>query len=428
MRESLQKELESRLQEREMEDAECVASAATIKSSIDEAYNFLCENQDSSQASVPLRRGYTNKFTGEYKAKLRAMDTSAANTVLHNLEDSFYQRKLVLKKMRKRARNGILEGIAEEMKAQLKEGNSVVTKGLVTSSRGGMSKDVRDQAKKTQKDLATFTEKRLNAVRSLLNEKNTEDSSADDAADEEGIDIDAYDLQDAERNPRGEPSFWQDFGDDSAIQIIRESDELSKEEQTQAGMSTEQDRIDFLKKFVAHTNRQSSGLTCRLCVADPTASRKAKEKKWVLNRLKLHYKGQVHSRRAQLANAFNAIKNARGTGDAPCPHCPDRLYRTSSSWLEHVEKMHTYELWMGENDEDDDEDVEDEFIAEGGGEGSVEREAGEEHDDSGSEEEIAEDEGDEVVVEGEDCEEHDGSGWSSRSYDDEEFVGFSPLV
>jgi hypothetical protein len=360
MKETLRNELRSRLHDHEMQDEECVASASTVKSCIDDAYEFITSYYHSIEASVPVQRGFTAKFTGVYKAELKAINTPDAKKVLNLLVDSFYKRKLVLKKMRKQTRNVILEEIAAEMKAQLKDGISAATKGLVTSNRGGMSKEVRKHTKNSQKEITAFAQERSDALRSLMAEEDPEDGTINDAIEEEGVDIDAYDLHDAERNPRGEPLFWSEYGDDETIKVYRKSDELSKENEAQAGTMSSSARIDFLKKFVAHTNRQSSGLTCRLCVADPIASQKAKEKQWVLNRLKLHYKGTAHSRRAQLASAFNAIKDAYGTGDAPCPHCPSRLYKSSSSWLEHVAKVHTFELWLGEEDEDENGEGEDE--------------------------------------------------------------------
>jgi ABC-type phosphate transport system auxiliary subunit len=100
-----------------MEDAECVAATVAVKMLIDLAYDFL----SSTSKKESLRRGYTAKFTGAYKAALLELtaDISEASTQLQSLEASFKNKKIVLKKFRKRLRNVILQEIAEEMKAQL---------------------------------------------------------------------------------------------------------------------------------------------------------------------------------------------------------------------------------------------------------------------------------------------------------------------
>ncbi|KAH3955892.1 hypothetical protein HBI56_019850 [Parastagonospora nodorum] len=371
---SLQAELETRLQERESEDEECVNAAKTVKSCIDNTYDLI----HSLDASTELERGYTTKYTGHYKATLRSIATPEAEQVLRALEEAVYQRKLTRKKVRSVLRKVILEEIAEETKAQLKTGMAAATKGFAIA--GATSGSIRQQIAQGQKEHEASTRERLNAVHALLQEHDSTDQPSHDAAEEENIDIDAYEIQDEMRNPRGEPSHWQDFNNDGVIQIVRESEQIAEGSQDRAGTSSEQSRIDFLKSFVAHTSRQSTGLICRLCVADPTASEDAKKKKkWVLHRLKLHYKGSTHSRKPQLSSAFNTMQKALAGGDVPCPHCPSRLFRSSRSWLDHVEEYHAYELWIkNDSDEEDLEIEDDEMLLEGDDEGVGEEEAEEE--------------------------------------------------
>jgi len=57
---SLQAELETRLQECESEDEECINAARTVKSCIDNAYDLVI----SLDTSTELGRGYTTKYTG----------------------------------------------------------------------------------------------------------------------------------------------------------------------------------------------------------------------------------------------------------------------------------------------------------------------------------------------------------------------------
>jgi hypothetical protein len=336
---TLSEEMESRIRERETTDDEFVSSAGDVKAAIEETYEFLLQEVDQS---APLQKGYTNGFTGKYKAELQTLATPEAYDMLQRLNTAFYKRKLVLKKVRARIRNLVLEELADEMRSLLKSGKQPATKGL-TATSGGTPSSARTQEKMTQKQLDEFAQKRLNEVQSLLTEEPRE-THGTLSEEDDGIDIESYEEQATERNSRGEPELWEDFGEDEVTQV-----ELGIDKEEHVGKTTEDDRLEFLRTLVTRTSRQSSGLVCYRCISDLTATQEQKDKKRSRAQLNKHLKGKVHTRREQLITAFNGIKAASG-GSAPCPGCPKRSYRTAAKWLVHVESHHPEQLW-----DDDDE-------------------------------------------------------------------------
>jgi hypothetical protein len=65
-RTSLRKELDARVYDRERTNPELAASALRVKETIDATYAFL---HYALNEATPLKRGYTNSFTGAYKVR-----------------------------------------------------------------------------------------------------------------------------------------------------------------------------------------------------------------------------------------------------------------------------------------------------------------------------------------------------------------------
>jgi hypothetical protein len=79
--------------------------------------------------------------------------------------------------------------------------------------------------------------------------------------------VNAQDLeeQETERNSRGEPGHWLDFQEEEVVRILFELGQDADAEKAGTAKTreaTEEERIAFLRKFVAHTSRPASGLTC----------------------------------------------------------------------------------------------------------------------------------------------------------------------
>jgi hypothetical protein len=92
------------------------------------------------------------------------------------------------------------------------------------------------------------------------------------------------------------------------------------------------------------------------CQLDPTSTPKMRAKRFNRAQLNNHLKGNRHTRRQQIIEAFQAVKTA-GAAKVECPMCTGREYGTASKWLQHVAKYHKAELWSGESVDNKDEDT-----------------------------------------------------------------------
>jgi hypothetical protein len=110
-------------------------------------------------------------------------------------------------------------------------------------------------------------------------------------------------------------------------------------------------RLKFLTEFIDHCSLQMSGLTCKRCAMDPTVSDDSRNKKYTRDKLDVHLRSSVHTRRSQLNRAINNAK-AESQGTASCPICPSHSFSDTAKFMKHLEKHHPELLWLDEVDED----------------------------------------------------------------------------
>ncbi|KAH3914631.1 hypothetical protein HBH56_091850 [Parastagonospora nodorum] len=239
---------------------------------------FDRERTNPELAASARCRGYTNSFTGAFKAHLKALNTPESAEVLHNLDAASCERKPAPKKIRQKLRGQVLEEIAEEMRGLLKD----------KSASGGITA--------TRAEIDLVTNKRLAAVNSLLRE-NDSGAVVDEGVDERSdlnIDPDQVEEDEAIRNPKGEPGAWKFFEDNEEVVVIGVGHE--GQDQKEAKGRVANDALDarkaFLLQHIAANECPTSGLTC---ILDPSSTAKARSKKWNRAQLHKHLRSKAHS-------------------------------------------------------------------------------------------------------------------------------------
>ena len=111
--------------------------------------------------------------------------------------------------------------------------------------------------------------------------------------------------------------------------------------------ATKEERVAFLRVFVAHTSQAISGFKCCLGQFDQMMSQAVEDKK--RNRAQL----EKHTRREEFMRASNELNIAGCTGSATCPLYLDWSYKTAAKWLVDLERYRREELWLKEESEEE---------------------------------------------------------------------------
>jgi hypothetical protein len=78
---------------------------------------------------------------------------------------------------------------------------------------------------------------------------------------------------------------------------------------------------------------------------DPTVSDDARNKKYTRDKLDVHLRSSVHTRRSQLNRAIN---NAKSESQGTASHS----FSDTAKFMKHLKKYHAELLWLDEVDED----------------------------------------------------------------------------
>ena len=259
----LRAEVEERLRERKREDSELVEIVQSFKTTIDDMREFLIRN---SADATTIPRGYTGSVTGAYTVMSRD-GNSAAGIILKELEAVSYKRKLVLEKIRRSIRNTILEEPAQEMRSLPNTSTKSTTTGL-TAGKDGAPISIRKQARNAQAELEGLHSVRMSALAALKRCNEQAEITGPDVDQEESLDMNSLEDNDGKQYLRGEPLHWQELPNRFIQGNIADGAE-------DCDAATKEERLAFLRTFIAHTSQAISGLKCWLCQVDQSTSQTA---------------------------------------------------------------------------------------------------------------------------------------------------------
>ena len=146
-------------------------------------------------------------------------------------------------------RNKVLDDIAAEMKALLKDVKKAATSGL-TMTKGGAPRKTYKEAGEVHGELENYTRTQLGLIESLR----SEEVDGDAAEDEEGVDTDALDEHEFEKmqNSRAAPAEWGAYADgvDLRVEIDMGGEEEDPESRSANRTPSEEDRLAFLQAII----------------------------------------------------------------------------------------------------------------------------------------------------------------------------------